>query len=140
MVVMQWFLADFLSGFETGRYRAEASPDLDFRDDEFDLALVSTCLFTDWEQLSTDFYVCAIEEMCRVATEARIFPLLKSYGGTTAPATRGRRLRDGLAWSRPGKSPTSSSAAETKCSWWESLIQSKYAEAASRERHDLWLG
>lgn len=83
MVVMQRFLADFSSGFETGRYRAEALPDLDFRDDEFDLALCSTFLFTYSEQLSTDFHVCAIEEMCRVATEARIFPLLKSYGGTS---------------------------------------------------------
>jgi flavorubredoxin len=32
------------------------------------------------EQLSADFHV-AIEEMCRVASEARMFPLLKSYGG-----------------------------------------------------------
>jgi hypothetical protein len=29
------------------------------------------------EQLSADFHV-AIEEMCRVASEARMFPLLKS--------------------------------------------------------------
>jgi hypothetical protein len=33
------------------------------------------------EQLSLDFHVAAIEEMCRVASEARVFPLLKGYGG-----------------------------------------------------------
>ena len=81
MAVMQRFLADFPGGLEEGRYLARALPHLDFRAGEFDLALCSHFLFTYSEQLSSEFHVAAVEEMCRVATEARIFPLLKSYGG-----------------------------------------------------------
>ena len=37
-------------------------------------------LFTYSEQLSADFHVTAIEEMCRVADKVRVFPLL-NYDG-----------------------------------------------------------
>ena len=57
------------------------SPTSVFSDDEFDLALCSHFLFTHSDQLSVEFHVAAIEEMCRVAVEARVFPLLKGYGG-----------------------------------------------------------
>ena len=81
MAAMQQFLADFPAGLLEGRYLVHALPHLDFRGDEFDLALCSHYLFTYSDQLSTGFHVAAIQEMCRVAGEARIFPLLKSYGG-----------------------------------------------------------
>lgn len=95
MAVMERFLADFPEGLETGRYRVESLPHLDLRDGEFDFALCSHFLFTYTEQLSVDFHVAAIEEMCRVALEARVFPLLKGYGGPS-PHLRPvvRRLRD----------------------------------------------
>ena len=83
MAVMRRFLADFPAGFDAGRYRARVPPHLEFRDGEFDLALCSAFLFIYSEQLSADFHLSAIEEMCRVATEARVFPLLKGYGGTS---------------------------------------------------------
>jgi hypothetical protein len=83
MAAMQRFLADFPGGLEEGRYLPQALPSLDFRDDEFDLALCSYFLFTYSDQLSADFHVAAIQEMCRAACEARIFPLLKSYGGSS---------------------------------------------------------
>ena len=83
MEVMQRFLADFPAGLREGRYLAQALPHLDFHDGEFDLALCSHFLFTYSDQLSTEFHVAAIQEMCRVASEARIFPLLKSYGGAS---------------------------------------------------------
>lgn len=81
LAVMQRFLADFPEGLETGRYRNESLPYLDFREGEFDLALCSHFLFTYAERLSVDFHVAAIEEMCRVAAKTRAFPLLKAYGG-----------------------------------------------------------
>ena len=59
----------------------QSLPHLGFREGEFDIALWSHFLFTYSERLSVDFHVAAIEEMCRVAAEARVFPLLKSYGG-----------------------------------------------------------
>jgi hypothetical protein len=81
MVVMQRFLADFPGGLREGRYRAHPLPHLDFRDGAFDLARCSQFLFTYSGQLTLDFHVASIEERCRVAGEARGFPLLHGYGG-----------------------------------------------------------
>jgi len=53
---MQRFLADFPGGLREGRYRAHTLPHL-------------------------DFHAASIEHMCRVAVEARVFPLLHGYGG-----------------------------------------------------------
>ena len=75
------FLADYPGGISEGRYLDRSLPHLGFGDREFDLALCSAFLFTYSDRLTTDFHVAAIEEMCRVAAEARVFPLLKSYGG-----------------------------------------------------------
>ncbi len=80
MAAMRRFLKDFPSGLEKGRYRTDELPSLGFDDGEFDLALSSHFLFTYSEQLSANFHLAAIEEMCRVADEARIFPLL-NYDG-----------------------------------------------------------
>jgi hypothetical protein len=46
----------------------------------FDLALCSHFLFTYSDHLSEEFHLDAILEMCRVAREVRIFPLLKISG------------------------------------------------------------
>jgi hypothetical protein len=81
MAAMRRFLADFPKGTAEGRYLDRSLPHLGFCDGEFDLALCSHFLFTYSDQLSVDFHVAAIEEMCRVAAEARVFPLLKRYGG-----------------------------------------------------------
>jgi len=80
MAAMRRFLKDFPAGLRTRRYLTDKLPALRFDDGEFDLALSSHFLFTYSEQLSADFHVAAIEEMCRVAGEARIFPLL-NYDG-----------------------------------------------------------
>ena len=58
----------------------------------------------------------AIEEMCRVASGARIFPLLKGYGG---PSPYLEPVMDGeisVTQRLSEKSLTSSSAEETRCS------------------------
>lgn len=80
MAAMRCFLEDFPPGLEQGRYQAKKLPSLGFVGGEFDLALSSHFLFTYSEQLSASFHVAAIEEMCRVASEARVFPLL-NYDG-----------------------------------------------------------
>jgi SAM-dependent methyltransferase len=76
LATMRRFLADYESGRGEGRYVSEELPRLGFADETFDLALCSHLLFLYTEQLSLDFHQQAIREMCRVAREARIFPLL----------------------------------------------------------------
>ncbi|MBE9178320.1 SAM-dependent methyltransferase [Oculatella sp. LEGE 06141] len=77
---MQQFLADFPNGLATGRYQVAELPTLPFGDRQFDLALCSHLLFTYSDQLSVEFHLASIQELCRVAAEVRIFPLLTLAG------------------------------------------------------------
>src|SRR6185436_18723959 len=70
------FLADFDVGSAAARYLPDALPALSFADGQFDLALCSHLLFLYSEQLGLEFHAAAIRELCRVAREVRIFPLL----------------------------------------------------------------
>jgi hypothetical protein len=81
---MDGFLADYEAGRAQGRYVEAALPELLFPDGAFDLALCSHLLFLYSEQLSESFHRRAIVELCRVAAEVRIFPLL-ALGGTPSP-------------------------------------------------------
>ncbi|MEO6863393.1 MAG: class I SAM-dependent methyltransferase [Microcoleus sp.] len=81
MAAMQEFLADFPSGLEQGRYMNAELPVLPFNNGQFDLALCSHFLFAYSHLLSEEFHVQAITEMCRVAKEVRVFPLLQSFSG-----------------------------------------------------------
>ena len=76
LAAMKIFLQDFDAGLDEGRYIAESLPLLSFADGEFDLALCSHLLFLYSEHLSLEFHIDAIRQMCRVAREVRIFPLL----------------------------------------------------------------
>lgn len=80
MAAMKKFLEDFSLGISEGRYRVAELPSLPFRDAEFDLALCSHFLFTYSHLLSIDFHLAAVRELCRVAREARVFPLMPSFG------------------------------------------------------------
>ncbi|MDD5597648.1 MAG: hypothetical protein PHV82_06870 [Victivallaceae bacterium] len=75
MAAMESFLEDFPKG--VSRYIAAELPSLPFKDREFELALCSHFLFLYSEQFSAEFHVRAVEELCRVADEVRIFPLLE---------------------------------------------------------------
>jgi len=77
LAAMEAFLADFATGLGQGRYRDGLLPRLPFRAGDFELALCSHLLFLYGEQFSEDFHVESIREMCRVAGEARVFPLLE---------------------------------------------------------------
>ena len=80
MAAMEKFLADFEFGLKEGRYLPHGLPVLPFNNYQFDLALCSHFLFTYSEQLLEEFHLAAIREMCRVAKEVRIFPLLNLSG------------------------------------------------------------
>jgi hypothetical protein len=77
MDAMNEFLSDYPAGLRQGRYVDAGLPDLPFKDRAFDIALCSHFLFLYSEQLSEDFHCASIRELCRVASEARIFPLLE---------------------------------------------------------------
>ena len=74
---MDDFLDDYLEGLDEERYIDASLPELPFREKEFDLALCSHYLFLYSPHLSLDFHLRSIRELCRVAREVRIFPLLE---------------------------------------------------------------
>ncbi|MBW4621878.1 MAG: SAM-dependent methyltransferase [Cyanosarcina radialis HA8281-LM2] len=84
MSAMQVFLTDYDRGKAEGRYIAGELPHLPFECASFDLALCSHFLFLYSSQLSLTFHQQAIESMCTVACEARIFPLL-TYNAERSP-------------------------------------------------------
>jgi hypothetical protein len=85
MTAMRQFLDDLPIGIAQGRYQAGELPTLPFRDREFDLALCSHFLFTYSDILSLEFHLASTRELCRVAGDARIFPLLPNFGKAHSP-------------------------------------------------------
>jgi hypothetical protein len=73
---MSDFLQDYLQGRESGRYVPAELPDLPFASTSFDMALSSHFLFLYSDSFSYAFHQQSIDELCRVAREVRIFPLL----------------------------------------------------------------
>jgi len=84
MAAMNAFLDDFAAGTVEGRYVDAELPSLPFDDGAFDLALCSHFLFLYSAQLGDAFHRDAVREMCRVAAEVRIFPLVM-LGGMRSP-------------------------------------------------------
>jgi hypothetical protein len=76
LATMERFLDDYERGRAQGRYVDASLPSLPFDDWEFDLAVCSHLLFLYSDHLSLEFHIESIFELCRVAREARIFPLL----------------------------------------------------------------
>jgi hypothetical protein len=79
LAAMKTFLADFPQGKEEGRYRDIGFPELPFANHTFDLAVSSHLLFTYSKQFSWEFHLQSILELCRVAKEVRIFPLVENF-------------------------------------------------------------
>ena len=77
---MAAFLEDYSQGKVEGRYLEGSLPTLPFADKQFDLALCSHFLFLYSEQFDKAFHQQAVLELCRVASEVRIFPLLNLAG------------------------------------------------------------
>ena len=76
MSAMQQFLEDYDEGKTQGRYIDAELPALPFADGTFDIALCSHFLFLYSDRLSSEFHHTAISELCRVAHDVRIFPLI----------------------------------------------------------------
>jgi hypothetical protein len=83
MQAMHAFLEDYDLGKRQGRYVDAELPSIAFPDQSFDLALCSHFFFLYTEHLSEAFHRSAILELCRVAREVRIFPLLALDGRTS---------------------------------------------------------
>lgn len=80
---MEKFLLDYEIGKNSGRYSDQSLPILEFSDNQFELCVCSHLLFLYSEQLSLDFHIDSIHELLQIATEIRIFPLLKLDGETS---------------------------------------------------------
>ncbi len=70
------FLKDYDQGKSEGRYINAELPKLDFGDRQFKIALCSHFLFLYHDHLSFEFHLASVRELCRIAEEVRIFPLL----------------------------------------------------------------
>ncbi|MHB1036513.1 MAG: hypothetical protein ACYC35_17580 [Pirellulales bacterium] len=84
MAAMERFLADYDAGRQAGRYLPAELPRLPFTDQAFGLALCSHFLFLYTDQLGEEFHVDSILELCRVAHQVRIFPIVR-FGGAPSP-------------------------------------------------------
>jgi len=73
---LEGFLADYEQGLQARRYIAGELPSLPFDAGSFGLTVCSHLLFLYSDLLTEDFHIRAVTELCRVADEVRIFPLL----------------------------------------------------------------
>ena len=73
---LETFLEDYDAGLRQRRYVVGELPSLPFAPGSFGLAVCSHLLFLYSDLLSEDFHITAVRELCRVAGEVRIFPLL----------------------------------------------------------------
>jgi ubiquinone/menaquinone biosynthesis C-methylase UbiE len=94
MGAMTAFLDDYDRGRDEGRYLNAGLPSLPFEDGAFDLALCSHFLFLYSQQHDAAFHLQSMRELCRVAREVRVFPLL-ALGGQPSPHLAS--ARDALA-------------------------------------------
>ena len=76
LAAMRHFLEDYEQGCEEGRYVGASLPFLPFEPNQFQLALCSHFLFLYSGMLHEATHIKAINELCRVAEEVRIYPLV----------------------------------------------------------------
>lgn len=80
MQTMSIFLKDFEGNNGGDRHQNQSLPKLSFSDKYFDLALCSHLLFLYSQQLGAAMHIASITELCRVAKEVRIYPLVTLTG------------------------------------------------------------
>ncbi len=80
MKAMNAFLDDYEVGKISGRYIFGSLPSLPFSNKEFELALCSHYLFLYSDHVSQEQHISSIRELCRVASEVRIYPVLSLDG------------------------------------------------------------
>ena len=85
MDAMRTFLADYEVAKDTGRYLNASLPVLPFNDGEFEIALCSHYLFLYSEHVNQNQHIMAMKELCRVAKEVRVYPLLSMSNNEESP-------------------------------------------------------
>jgi hypothetical protein len=85
MDAMRIFLNDYENAKETGRYINASLPTLPFEDTEFDLALCSHYLFLYSDHVNPEQHIRSMKELCRVAKEVRVYPLLSISNNKISP-------------------------------------------------------
>jgi hypothetical protein len=98
VAALERFLADYEVGRAEGRYLAGELPELPFANEAFGLAVCSHLLFLYSDLLSEEFHVRSVRELCRVAREVRIFPLL-TLQRERSPHLAAVRVALGAGWS-----------------------------------------
>jgi hypothetical protein len=96
--VMEKFLLDYEVGLRERRYVLGELPVLLFPSNTFGLALCSHLLFLYSELLSAEFHVRSVLELCRVAQEVRLFPLLLHNGELSPHITPVRTALAAAGW------------------------------------------
>lgn len=85
MNAMKKFLGDYQKSRESGRYINASLPTLPFEDARFDLALCSHYLFLYSEHVNQEQHILSMRELCRVASEVRVYPLLSIGNNEESP-------------------------------------------------------
>lgn len=80
MQAMDRFLRDYETGRQQRRYVEAALPALPFENQAFELALCSNFLFLYSAQVNLETHMAGVRELCRVAREVRIYPLVSLEG------------------------------------------------------------
>ena len=80
MSAMEKFLSDYELGKKSDRYINASLPKLPFNDHEFDLGLCSHYLFLYSAHIDEAQHILSMLELCRVAKEVRVYPLLSLEG------------------------------------------------------------
>jgi len=80
LAAMEKFLEDYDLGKKQRRYIEGSLPQLDFADNQFDLALCSHYLFLYSQQVSLQAHIESLQALCRMAKQVRVYPLLALDG------------------------------------------------------------
>ena len=75
-IVINLFCQDYEQGKRENRYQIGELPHLKYKDNEYELGLISHFLFLYSDHFDQQFHLDSINEMLRVCPEVRIFPLL----------------------------------------------------------------
>ena len=82
---MEVFLHNYEQGRELGRYIDVSLPTLPFNKNEFGLALCSHYLFLYSEHVNQEQHILSMRELCRVASEVRVYSLLSIGSNEKSP-------------------------------------------------------
>jgi len=85
MAAMKTFLRDYEENQKSGRYLNASLPTLPFNDGTFDIALCSHYLFLYSEHVNFNTHIKSMKELCRIAREVRVYPLLSIRNNEESP-------------------------------------------------------